>query len=210
MILAISTDKSFIKFCSDTAESLGYLFLASDYENAIDRVLTLKPNIAVIHSNQIAETPAKECVSLLSLRMPEVKILAAVERSEDSPSRYRSIEGSHRELSLPTVKNDLIFSLTQLVSSSISIKELDLSRGRKGLTLLGEKLNLSKTDYAILRLTAKAYPNVLDESQLRALYPQITKNGLAVHIGTINKAAAGVTERRLIVFKNGYKLNEFM
>jgi hypothetical protein len=210
MILAISSNKSFIKICFDVAEKLGYLFISADYENAIDIALFSKSDTIIVHSDKETETFAKECVSLLALRIPELKILAAVEKSPDSPSRYLDIEGSHRQINLPASPLDIANAITKLTCACPSFNALVFGGERKALTLLGERLRLSKTDYAILRLTAKAYPSPLDENRLHALYPKMTKNALAVHISVINKAAARITERRLIVFKSGYRLNEFM
>lgn len=210
MVIIISNDQKFIKFCSDTANHIGYIFMSSNYENAVDIIKRSKADIAVVHSPENSEILAKECVSAIALRTPETKILTAVEKSEDSPSLYLDIEGSHRQINLPCSSDDLIHAFVALYPPFIKVNQLDLGRGRKCVTLLGERLSLSKNNYIILRLTAKAYPNELDLSSLRSILPTMTDNCLAVHINTINKAAARITERRLIVFKDGYKLNEFM
>ena len=210
MILAISTDKSFLDLCSNVANDYGYIFASADYESSLDKALRLKPDVAVVHSFKGTEALAKECVSLFALQSRETKILTAIEKDPDAPSRYLDIEGAHRQIVLPSTKDDLALFISRLSPAFKTVNSLSFGNGRKALTLLGERLRLSKTDYAILRLTVKSYPYPLDEKRLQVLYPKMTKNCLAVHIGTINKAAEGITERRLIIFKNGYKLNEFM
>jgi len=210
MVIIISNDQNFANFCLSTAERIGYLTILSNYENAVDLAIKSKADIAVVHSDKASEDFAKECVSALALRIPELKILAAIEKRGDSPSLYLDIEGSHRQINLPCTVYDLTEALNRLSPSCIAVKHLDIGYGRKNITLLGERMPLSKTDYAILRLTSKAYPNYLDVDSLRVLFPRITKNSLRVHISTINKAAERIIERRLIIFKNGYKLNEFM
>ena len=210
MILIISTDQKFIKFSSELIESAGYLSILSNYEEAIDVAIASKADVALVHSDANTEERAKECVSTLALRVPEIKILAAIEKRSDSPSLYLDIEGCHREIYLPCTPDDMRSALIRLSPSEISVNVLEIRSGRKGVFLLNEAMPLSKTDYAILRLTAKAYPGPLDVKSLRSLLPEMSENCLAVHINAINKAAARITERRLIVFKNGYKLNEFM
>ena len=70
-------------------------------------------------------------------------------------------------------------------------------------------MKLSKNEYTVLRLLAKAYPETLSKEEL-SKSAQISQNSVTVHISGINKAADRVTERRLIIFKNGYKLNALM
>lgn len=210
VLIIISNDQKFIKFYSNAAEGIGYICITSNYENAIDIAIKCNPDIALVHSDNTSESSAKECVSGLALRKPETKILTAVEKYEGSPSLYLDIEGSHRQINLPCSTDDLQNALTRLSDPNISVKQLYIGKGRKDIILLSERLPLSKIDYAILRLTAKAYPRALNLDHLLALFPRITENSLRVHINTINKAAERITERRLIVFKNGYRLNEFM
>ncbi len=75
--------------------------------------------------------------------------------------------------------------------------------------LIGYPLKLSKLERMIVELLIRSYPEPLSVERL-CDEVCVSRDSLAVHICTINKKAARISERRLILFSNGYCLNEFM
>ncbi len=75
--------------------------------------------------------------------------------------------------------------------------------------LLGYPLVLSALEFKLLKAIALAYPKAVSRDDLCHEH-NISQNSLAVHISSINKKAAQISERRLVLFCDGYLLNEFM
>ena len=86
---------------------------------------------------------------------------------------------------------------------------LELSENWREVLLLGYPLSLSETEYGILRSICREHPSSLSIESLADEHG-LSANGVAVHICTLNKKAARISGRRLVVFDGGYRLNEFM
>ena len=86
---------------------------------------------------------------------------------------------------------------------------LELSEAEPRVLLLGYPLSLSETEYGILCSLCREHPSPLSIDSL-ATEHSLSANGVAVHICTLNKKAARISGRRLIVFDGGYRLNKFM
>ncbi len=79
----------------------------------------------------------------------------------------------------------------------------------KDVTLLKYPLIVTKLEFKILELLVRAFPESLTPEHL-CQELNISRKSLSVHICSINKKAAPISERRLVLFSNGYCLNEFM
>ena len=86
---------------------------------------------------------------------------------------------------------------------------LELSETEPHVLLLGYPLSLSETEYGILLSICREHPSPLSIDSLVAEH-SLSTNGVAVHICNLNKKAARISGRRLIVFDGGDRLNEFM
>ncbi len=86
---------------------------------------------------------------------------------------------------------------------------LDLREEEPRVILLGYPLSLSQLELKILMSVCREHPFSISIEML-ATEIGITANSLAVHICSLNKKAARISGRRLIVFDGGYRLNEFM
>lgn len=208
MVVIISKSETFKDFSSHKLENAGYITLFADYIDIHSLINNTIDTIFLIHTSPDTKDIAQASVSSILLNIPNSKILVAAEIPEGSPSRYLELEGSDKQLVFPFTGDDLIRSVQSLLQPEITIKELFM-KSKNYTFLLNRPLELSKSEYVILRLIAKAYPNVLSKENIsKAL--SISANAVPVHISGINKAADRITERRLVIFKNGYKLNDLM
>ena len=90
----------------------------------------------------------------------------------------------------------------------MQIRFLNLERDE--IFLLGYSLTLSPTEEKLLRAIAEGGKR--GSSDLALLLPAETSVGnVAVHISSINKKAAKISGRKLIIHENGrYEINPFM
>lgn len=79
------------------------------------------------------------------------------------------------------------------------------------ITLLGYPVDFSDRQADILYHIAEQYPQSVSVSSI-AKAIGVTENSVPVHINDINKKAAAITGRRLVVAKRGqgYTINKYM
>ena len=76
--------------------------------------------------------------------------------------------------------------------------------------LLGYELKLSPTEASLLRAIAEGGKSDVDTLAL-LLNDGVSRTNIAVHVNGINKKAARISERRLVVHKDGrYVINPYM
>ncbi len=208
MVIIISKSENFREFTAQVLCNAGYITLFADYEDIRSLIQNKIDVLFLIHTSPKTKDISQAAVSDILLNIPSAKILVAAETPEDSPARYLELEGSDKQLVFPFTDNDLIRSAKSLLQPTITVKELIL-KSRNYIFLLSSPLKLSKSEYVLLRYIAKSYPNALPKKAIaKAL--GISESAVPVHISGINKAADRITERRLVIFKNGYKLNDLM
>lgn len=78
--------------------------------------------------------------------------------------------------------------------------------------LLGYPLSLTKNELCILHCITSRFPEYSAERDILSFGRSIALKSIPVHINAINRKAARISGRRLIVSKRntGYILNEFM
>ncbi len=99
--------------------------------------------------------------------------------------------------------------LTTEYDNILRVAHLCLDPDSGEASLLNYPLKLSKLEFKLLKALVLAYPDSLSVERL-CKDTRISRDSLAVHICAINKKAALISERRLILFSNGYIINEFM
>ena len=88
-------------------------------------------------------------------------------------------------------------------------KHLYVSKEENSVILLGYKLNLTKTEYLIIKALAQDSSSPLSAQQIASLTElEISKENIAFHISNINKKAKCISNRLLI--KNITKLGYFL
>lgn len=209
MILLVSDNNEFNNFSLPLLEALGYIVFHTDKAHAVSTAKKYSISSVLIFADKNTATASRFCVKLRK-ELGNIKILTAVFKKPDSDSVYLEIPECNRQVILPCSADDFKLAVTRCFGSLISIGDFEINGGRKNITLLGYKLSLSKHEYIILRLLASTHPIILKDAFIRKFLGGISKNGLSVHICKINKKAALITGRHLIVRKDGnYCLNPF-
>lgn len=105
------------------------------------------------------------------------------------------------------------FLLTKEVSGPVIFRyQLRIGDTRNDVNYLGYPLTLTPTEYRILRLLSEQTDGVPAEELLVGRNGKAGKAAtIAVHICSINRKAAVIGERKIILFENGcYRLNPYM
>ena len=92
----------------------------------------------------------------------------------------------------------------------IKHNHLYIAENEKQVILLGYKLELTKTEYMILKALAQSKDSTLSAEQISSISGlELTKENVAYHISSINKKAKCIYSRALIknIAKIGYFLN---
>lgn len=95
----------------------------------------------------------------------------------------------------------------------INLKNLLVHKSANTVFLLGYRLILTKTEYAILKaLSENAYSTLSCEMIADITLLELSKENIAFHVFNINKKAKSISNRILIknISKIGYFLNEEM
>ena len=209
MILLVSDNNEFNNFALPLLEELGYIVFHTDKAHAVSTAKKYSISSVLAFADKYTATASKFCAKL-SKELENIKILTAVFKKPDSDSVYLEIPECDRQIILPCSVDDFKLAVTRCFRALISIGDFEINGGRNNITLLGYKLSLSKHEYIILRMLAATHPIILKDALIRKFLGGISKNGLSVHVCKINKKAALITGRHLIIRKeDNYRLNPF-
>lgn len=207
MVLLISDNEAFNKLILPVLDKLGYVVFAN---RELDVVKFYNIRLAIICASNNTAVAEETCKALKRLD-PKIKILAAVPEELHSSSVYLDVSGSDRQIVLPCSKEDLIFELERSLTPFFSIEQLEFGYGRYDVALLGYELKLSRSEYVLLRILARNYPDFIDDGLLQNYFSKMSFNCLKVHICGINQKADRITGRRLVIRKDGrYCINKNM
>jgi DNA-binding response OmpR family regulator len=209
MILLVSDNNEFNNFAHPLLEDLGYVVFHIDKAHAINTAKKYCIHAVLVFIEDKASSTSRFCAKLRNA-LGDIKILTAVYKKPDSDSVYLEIPECDRQLILPCSADDFKFSAKHCFQNAISLGSLEMNYGRKNVYLLGYPLSLSKREYTILRMVSACHPSRLDDCLICKFLGGISRNCLSVSVCKINKKAALITGRHLIIRKEDrYCLNPF-
>ena len=206
MITVYSHNSDFNIFVEKVFSDIGIIPLFFDDASKLESFKSLDIKNFLIFLDEPSRSKVERICESVRNNFPISNIAVAVKDS----TRFREIENIDKQIIIPCSENIFKQMIHRYFCFPTSCGVLKFEHKNRGVTLLGYPLTLSKTDYSIVKFLVLSKEKPLSPEIFSELL-NISNTCLSTHIGTVNKKAFALTNRKLIIHtKHGYMLNPYM